>query len=220
LLGAPASNSLPTLNLTSDNAMNMRIRSVSASDLSKTLLDEIEANNSADIELYRFAQELCEARFLRRGKASADRTSAVVLWPLRTSVEFRIQQEIRGSGWWFREGLDGALGQSSRWSGAGPESLVLFHMEPGHDYALSIRVANAITPEVMVSPALIVNGRALELSRRNDDKWGVLIENMVSSELLGQRCLAHMEMWKCKPMTWQNSPCPPDSRQWRRCGIR
>jgi hypothetical protein len=184
------------------------------------LLDEIEANNSADIELYRFAQELCEARFLRRGKASADRTSAVVLWPLRTSVEFRIQQEIRGSGWWFREGLDGALGQSSRWSGAGPESLVLFHMEPGHDYALSIRVANAITPEVMVSPALIVNGRALELSRRNDDKWGVLIENMVSSELLGQRCLAHMEMWKCKPMTWQNSPCPPDSRQWRRCGIR
>jgi hypothetical protein len=185
LLGAPACNSLPALNLTSKNAETMRIRSVSASDLSQTLLDEIRSNNWADIELYGHALSLFESRFSVYGRDSGFKSDAVDLWPPRASVEFRMDQEIRGSGWWFREGLDGALGQSWRWSGPGLESLAIFHLASASDYALSVRVVNAITPEVLASLEVMVNGQTLQTTRRQDAKWGVLVEGTVLRESLG-----------------------------------
>ncbi|MEW5871690.1 MAG: sulfotransferase family 2 domain-containing protein [Chloroflexota bacterium] len=153
-------------------------------------LQHIAALNAADLELYAYAQELFERRLAcmqwdlleRYGRAA----QAHLQPPLPEDVLVNLLEQhylqifaqehppvvsfswqsgspLRGVGWYPLE-----QGEPNRWSGPGPDSTLdfpaLLPAPVGGDFYLRFLVVAAITPQVLASLRLQVNGRPVPLS--------------------------------------------------------
>ncbi|MGF1514704.1 MAG: sulfotransferase family 2 domain-containing protein [Elainellaceae cyanobacterium] len=154
-------------------------------------LDIILEHNQLDVALYNHAQALFEACYramatqLRRDtpnslsssvSSSAPEEETVsqqqleqhyetcfiqTLPPPVAQLTFTFDQGFSGSGWHGWEGEERHL--PFRWTGPGPTSTLDFPPLVPNDYAIEIRVINAVTPEMLSTLQLRVDGTMLHL---------------------------------------------------------
>jgi hypothetical protein len=205
LLGRPVIDSLPEHN----------VSRLHVSELPQAVIDEVISENWADIELYEFAVAMFEKRFTNK---DAFAVSPAGQWTPQQSINYRVNQALHGTGWWAREGLEGPLPQSWRWSGPGCESQILFHLDATKNYKLSVRVVNSIVPELLNTLRISINGALLEMTRQSDGQWGVLYEGLVPQHLFRQDA-PNTTLQLAVAETKKFSTVDPSSKDDRVCGI-
>ncbi|MGF1535242.1 MAG: sulfotransferase family 2 domain-containing protein [Elainellaceae cyanobacterium] len=147
--------------------------------LSAEELEIILEHNQLDVALYDYAKALFERRHqamlshLQSDSASAqdvhqrqleqhyEACFIQTLPPPISQLTFTFKQGFSGSGWHGWEGEERHL--PFRWTGPGPTSTLDFPALLPNDYAVEIRVINAVTPEVLSSLQLRVNQTMLHL---------------------------------------------------------
>lgn len=140
----------------------------SLAQLPAALVEEIANANWADIELYEFAKTLFERRFQIAGDAPIERIAFANVAPLPSSINFKVTDPLNGRNWHEREGLDQQ--HQWRWSGPGTESILNFKLEIDRnaEYRVLVHVINAMTPEILLSMRVFVNGVEIQLVQMRD----------------------------------------------------
>ncbi len=156
MLGYPAPRSLRR-----HNASDYDISAVP-----QTLVDEITTANWADLELYEHAAVLFKERFLPLADQADNQDYPLGPLPQCNRIHYRMDQALMGTGWHEREGFGPADVQCWRWTGPDPESSLMLPLRTGLRYEFSIRILNAVSPEVLNSMRVLVNGHVLSLQQQ------------------------------------------------------
>ncbi len=201
-----------------DTAPEQNVSRIKIPDLPQAMIDEVITSNWADLELYEFAVKLFDRKFSNASGARPPLHGGQMAWEPHSTINYRMTQSLHGRGWWFREGLDGQQPQSWRWTGPDAESEILFHLDSTRNYALSVRIVNAIVPELLDQLTISVNGSPVEMTRSTDALWGELFAGVVSSTLFAPGTPNTAVRFKVAG-TKQFSVVDPTSSDGRYCGI-
>jgi len=205
LLGHPAATNVYSLNVSKNDIP----------DLPQLIQDEIVTANWADVELYDFAVALFERKFSHVALQDRRHEGSILTWTEMSEVKYRMDHALFGSGWHYREGK---AGQTWRWSGPGTESVVSFHLDPTRQYRLSVRVINALTPEILESLQIYVNDEAIKTLVSTDGLQGQIYEGVVPrSALCKEAPNANVILRVCR--TEQFNHVDPTSIDDRYCGV-
>jgi hypothetical protein len=169
LIGRPAPASLPEYKVSKSDTVA----------LPPTLQEEIISANWADVELYEYAIALFDRKFSALSNSANCSEVRDSSWVELSSIEYRMDNALYGSGWHEREGLGGELPQPWRWTGPATESVASFHIKPGKKYRLSIRVVNSLTADILESLQILVNDSFIEVQKKTDDQWGQVFTGTV-----------------------------------------
>jgi hypothetical protein len=208
LLGQPEYVSAPRLNVSKSQAPT----------LPRTLQDEIMSANWADMELYEYAVSLFDRKFSGMSEAAGGKACFGHAWTEVDEIKYRMDQPMYGNGWHFREGGDNLLPQIIRWTGPGTESTLSFQLNPERHYRLAIRVVNALTPGILESLTVFVNGTVIETQVRLDDQWGHIFEGIVPRTAL-LNVMPNTKVILRVDMTEQFKHIDPKSIDDRYCGV-
>jgi hypothetical protein len=135
--------------------------------------DEILSSNWADLALHDYAHALFERKFKPpiRPAAGTYQSTERYTDPKPRGLHYRMDQPLIGSGWYEREGMGSEAPQLWRWTGPGQESYVDLALDTSRNYRVSVRILNAVSPEVLRGLRLYVNAQEVVLTEHVRKWW-------------------------------------------------
>jgi 4-hydroxybenzoate polyprenyltransferase len=179
------------------------------SDHDSALLAALARLSSLDAALYRFAEELVEAR-LHADVPSAARGALPDSLP--DAADFTFDQPIRGSGWHVREA------DAAGWyCWTGQHALLRLALASSGDHTLRLQVDHAACPEAWRGLEVCVNGRPVKLASRGASPPASVVAEVPA--LLLADSTGRVEIGLRVPQTVCPAERDPDNPDSRRLGI-
>lgn len=179
-------------------------------DLDEDTINHIKSCNKLDTELYEFAKQLFEFRYLKMMEdfknQSKNHQDEVNLQPdamyefldqnyikqqaqinhhPQDSINYNFNQKFNGRGWYYRE-FDPNSGKAFRWTGPDAESTIDFTISKTNDLQIQISVIKYVTLDILKSVQLFVNDNPIELniSQKNNKKTleGIMPKGTLENE--------------------------------------
>jgi hypothetical protein len=198
--------------ITEYQTLNIGSNKPEQAQISPDILDQIRQINAADQALYDYGQTLFEIRYTEMtqnllekygASAHARLTLPLPLAVMRDLLEkhyevrfqqshrpvsalsFTFDQPISGAAHWQR--LEDIPGHGlCRWTGPGIQSSLDFALSSDNDLMIRFRILMGITPEVLNSLRLRVNGEPIPLRKTRDETGAFVFEGRIFRAILAK----------------------------------
>ena len=185
---------------------------------SQEILARLTEMNRDEIELYEYGMKLFEERLAKMRAEQAQEEIALDA-PQQTAgnIFFDFRRVEPGQGWHVGEW--NPVQGVARWSGPATTSYLKFHLAANCDQIIRFRVLRAISPDVLKSLTLAVNGKNVPLTMRPEGKQGfVLFEGKIPKSALARQGESVLEFKIAKThLPGEFNPKNPDVRQLGLC---
>ena len=171
-------------------------------------LKEIKNCTRSDAELYKFAQEIFEKRFMHMVSdlkekyyepSFANLSFREMMYKLLekhyqhrstkskpqqlTSIDYDFRPKLSGTGWYWREILD-VTKEAFRWTGPDTISTIDFSLSKEEGFIVQFRVMRAIIPSLLENLKLLVNNHPIDIKILYQKEGKTVFEGFISKTAL------------------------------------
>jgi len=165
IFGFPAINNFPILQVSPNREKRQ--------DIPQNIIDQIEEMNRDEIELYQFGLKIFEEQLDRMKVEKRSQKPYDPSIKYKPTVEINFNRVDPGQGWYTGE--SNPKYGTIRWSGPETESRLYLPLDPGRDLMIRFRILQSVSPDVLESLVLEVNGHRIELAKRPEGNQGAMI---------------------------------------------
>jgi len=202
----------------------------------KDILDDITKINNLDITLYEYSKSLFDQRFNQmveelKAKHYSTRYENMPLLDMVydmldqqyserfketnsfiDSLEYRFHQPLPGDGWEITE--KDSQERIYRWTGPQTTSTIDFPLVKDKDLVILVFIRAAISPKILSSLKLVINGESLEGSLTRLKPSGAIYQGLIKSDTLkkNDRSYTRISLQVSETMVPTSQADPPDDR--------